>query len=159
MTQGERDEHLWVEAQNSKPEGRSEQPYRPKILTFSTNSISDLGVDMAGAAHMPYPPTVRTLSVPCSSGIKPEWIVHALESGFDGVFLAADGTDCALVPDCTERTAKILDRAQKTLKEREMNPSRVKMAAICSVCAESFTSLVTSFSEDLAKLGPMHGGR
>lgn len=121
----------------------------PKILVFSTNSISDLGIDMAGASHMAYPPTVRNLSLPCSSGIKPEWIVHALESGFDGVFIAADGSDCALVPDCTARTSKILDRAQVELREKGLDPARVKMAAICSVCAESFVHLVTAFTKDL----------
>lgn len=131
----------------------------PKILVFSTNSISDLGIDMAGSSHMAYPPTVRNLPVPCSSGIKPEWIVHALESGFDGVFIAADGTDCALVPNCTERTSKILDRAQVELREKGIEPSRVKMAAICSVCAESFVHMVTSFTKHLMRGSQTDGGR
>lgn len=127
---------------------------RPKILTFSTMNISDLGIDMAGASHMHYPASVMTIPVPCSSGIKPEWILHALDSGFDGVFIAADGTDCALVPDCTERTARILGRAQELLKANGYSPERVKMAAICSVCAESFTKLVSLFGEALSKIGP-----
>ncbi|NOZ86559.1 MAG: hydrogenase iron-sulfur subunit [Deltaproteobacteria bacterium] len=125
----------------------------PKILVFSTNNISDPGIDLAGSAHMHYPPGVVTIPIPCSSGIKPSWIIHALESGFDGVFIAADGTDCAYVPDCTDRTGKVIQRSQDMMTERGMDPRRLKMAAICSVCAEAFTSHLEKFSDALSKLG------
>jgi len=90
--------------------------------------------------------------VPCSGGINPGWIVYALEAGFDGVFIAADGGDCALLPDCTSRTAGIAGKAQGMLKERGQDPRRVKMAAICSVCSEPFVSHMRQFSEALSKL-------
>ena len=132
----------------SSPEGNGE----PRILVFSTNNISDPGIDLAGSAHMHYPTGVVVIPVPCSSGIKPSWIVHALESGFDGVFVAADGTDCAYLPDCTDRTGKIIQRTQEVMSERGIDNRRLKMAAICSVCAESFVSHVEKFSEALSKL-------
>ncbi|MEJ2367570.1 MAG: hydrogenase iron-sulfur subunit [Acidobacteriota bacterium] len=119
----------------------------PRILAFTTLNISDPGVDLAGSAHMHYPPTVIPLRVPCSSGIRPSWILHALESGFDGVFVAADGGDCAYLQDCTDRTAKVIERAQELMTEHGYNPRRLKMAAICSVCSESFVSHMESFSQ------------
>jgi len=125
---------------------------RPKILVFSTNNISDPGIDLAGSQHMSYSPSVKVISVPCSGGINPTWIVYALESGFDGVFIAADGGDCALLPDCTARTARIAGKAQGLLKERGIDPRRVKMAAICSVCSEPFVSHMRQFTEALSKL-------
>ena len=79
----------------------------PRILVFSTDKISDPAIDMAGLLKLHYPPTVYTISVPCSSAIKPRWILHALENGFDGVFIAADGTDCPYGESCTEKTGKI----------------------------------------------------
>ena len=127
---------------------------RPRILVFSTNNISDPGIDLAGSQHMDYSPTVDVVSVPCSSGINPRWIAHAIETGFDGVFIAADGGDCAYLPDCTARTATIAQRAQLLLTERGKDPRRVKMAAICSVCAEPFTRHVQQFGQALAPLGP-----
>ena len=87
----------------------------PKILVFSTNNISDPGIDMAGGSHMPYSPAVLVVSVPCSSGIKPSWVLHAIEVGFDGVFIAADGTDCAYLPDCTKKTGEVVQKAQSLL--------------------------------------------
>ncbi len=124
----------------------------PRILVFSTNPISDPGIDLVGSAHMHYQPGVVTIPVPCSSGIRPSWLLHAIEAGFDGVFIAADGGDCAFVPDCTTRTAKIVDTAQKLLTEHGHDPQRIKMAAICSVCAEPFVNHMEKFSAALEAL-------
>jgi F420-non-reducing hydrogenase iron-sulfur subunit len=123
---------------------------RKKILVFSTSAISDLGIDMAGSAHMHYPTSVQVIPLPCSSGIKPAWIVHALEKGYDGVFIAACGGDCAYLSDCTARTSALLEKAQDMLRERNISPKRLKMAGICSVCAESFVSHMRKFGEELA---------
>jgi F420-non-reducing hydrogenase iron-sulfur subunit len=122
----------------------------PWILVFSTNNISDPGIDLAGTSHMDYNPSVQVISIPCSSGIHPGWVLHALQAGFDGVFIAADGTDCAYLSDCTARTAQVVENAQKMIQEHGLDPRRVKMAAICSVCAESFVSHMEKFSKELS---------
>jgi len=124
----------------------------PRILAFTTVGISDPGVDLAGSAHMHYPPSVLTLQVPCSSGIRPGWVLHALQSGFDGVFVAADGTDCAYVSDCTDRTGEVIRKAQELIVEKGYDARRLKMAAICSVCAESFVSHMEKFSSLLREV-------
>jgi F420-non-reducing hydrogenase iron-sulfur subunit len=124
----------------------------PKILVFSTHNISDPGIDLAGSAHLEYAVGVKVISLPCSSGVNPRWVVHAMEVGFDGVFIAADGSDCALLPDCTAKTARLVDQAQALLKQRGHDPRRLKMAAVCSVCSESFVSHMKQFGETLRHL-------
>ncbi len=124
----------------------------PRILVFSTVNISDPGIDLAGGSHMHYPAEVTVLSVPCSSGIRPDWVICAVETGFDGVFIAADGTDCTFVTDCTNRTANVFSVAQELLKQKGYDPRRLKMAAICSVCAESFVSHIENFAKVLNAL-------
>ena len=124
---------------------------RPRVLVFSTNMISDPGIDLAGSRHLHYPPQVVVISLPCSSGIKPSWIVHALTHGFDGVFIAADGDECSYLPDCSHRTAAIADEAGARLREQGIPASRVRMAAICSVCAEPFAKQVNEFVAALAE--------
>ncbi len=128
-----------------------------KILVFSTETISDPGIDFAGSAHLPYTPSAMAVSVPCSSGIKPEWVLYAVEEGFDGVFIAADGTDCAFLPDCTRRTGDLFGRAQSLLKENHHDPRRLKMAAVCSVCAESFVQHMGDFCRELWRLNGEEG--
>jgi coenzyme F420-reducing hydrogenase delta subunit len=132
--------------------------FKPKILVFSTDNVSDPGIDLAGRNKMHYPAQVFVVTFPCSSGIKARWIVHALVTGFDGVFIAADGGDCSYVPDCTARTAATVAVAQGLLKEKSLEPARVKMAAVCSVCAESFQKHMKNFSEALKKMGPAAKG-
>ena len=124
----------------------------PKILVFSTENVSDPGIDLAGRNKMHYSPAVYVITLPCSSGIRPSWIVHALEKGFDGVFIAADGSDCAYISNCTTRTGKIVADAQEMCRDRSIDPSRLKMAAICSVCAEPFEKYMNSFGKQLKKL-------
>ena len=120
-----------------------------KILVFSTEKISDPAIDMAGLLKFHYPPTVYTITVPCSSGVKPRWIMHAYEQGFDGVFIAADGSDCSFGESCTERTGEIVRRTHEMMKEKQLDPARLKMAALCSVCSEAFVKHVKSFNEYL----------
>lgn len=124
---------------------------RAKILVFSTEKISDPAIDMAGLMRLHYPPTVYTITVPCSSGIKPSWILHAYERGFDGVFIAADGSDCIFGETCTEKTGNLVGNTHDLMKERDIDPARLRMAAICSVCSESFVKQVRSFNEYLIK--------
>ncbi|MEI6764746.1 MAG: hydrogenase iron-sulfur subunit [Bacteroidota bacterium] len=131
----------------------SEPNHRPKILVFSTDKISDPGIDQAGLRKIHYSPAVYVISLPCSSGIKPKWILHALERGFDGVFIAADGHECSYSPKCAEHTNTIITDSQKIMKERGINPKRIRMAAICSVCAEPFASHMDNFSRILNEIG------
>jgi len=122
-----------------------------KILVFSTEKISDPAIDMAGLLKLHYPPTVYTITLPCSSGIKSRWILHAYEKGFDGVFIAADGSDCVFGESCTEKTGKIVGQTHELMKQKSIEPARLRMAAICSVCSESFVKQIKSFNEYLLK--------
>ena len=124
----------------------------PRILVFSTNNISDPGIDLAGSNHLHYSPGVRVISMPCTSGIRPSWILHAIRQGFEGVFIASDGDECALLPDCSKRASRLVAEAQALLKQEGLSPQRLKMAAICSVCAENFARHMNQFSDALVAM-------
>ncbi len=124
----------------------------PKILVFSTDIISDPGIDQAGLKKIHYSPSVYVISLPCSSGIKPRWIMHALESGFDGVFIAADGHECSYSSRCADFTNSIVEKSQELMKANNISPRRVRMAALCSVCAEPFMNHMENFSKILTSI-------
>ena len=123
---------------------------RPKILVFSTEKISDPAIDLAGLLKQHYPPSVDVISVPCSSSIKSRWIMHAFDRGFDGIFIAADGTDCPFSDTCEEKTALVVERTHEIMDEKGIDRAKLRMAAICSVCSEAFVNQVKVFSEYLA---------
>ena len=124
----------------------------PRILVFSTNAISDMAIDLAGSSHLDYSPTVQVIALPCSSGINPTWIFHAVEAGFDGVFVAADGGECAYIPDCTARTGRLVAQAQGLLTRAGSDARRVKMGALCSVCSDAFVNHMKQFGKELEEL-------
>ena len=128
------------------------QQNQPRILVFSTEKISDPAIDLAGLLKMHYSPRAYCISIPCSSAIKPRWILHALEQGFDGVFIAADGTDCPYGEECTTNTGNLVSRTHQLMKDKGILAKRLKMAAICSVCSEAFVKHIQTFSKDLSEL-------
>ena len=133
----------------------STNAFEPKILVFSTNIISDPGIDQAGMSHISYPSSSRILRVPCSSMIRPEFILHAFESGFDAVFIAADGGDCPYLSDCSVRTARNVQRASEMMKVKGIDQSRLRMAGICSVCSDAFAKGVRNLYDITKGLGPV----
>lgn len=130
--------------------------FLPKILVFSTDKISDPGIDLAGLLKIHYPPSVYTIILPCSSSVKPGWIMHAFRKGIDGVFIAADGTDCPCNPNCPQLTANVMQTAQDKMKAEGINPARLKMAAVCSVCAEPFANHMKTFYNELVEMGSVN---
>lgn len=129
-----------------------EKQFSPKILVFSTDKISDPGIDQAGLRKIHYSPSVYVISLPCSSGIKPRWIMRAYEKGFDGVFIAADGHECSYSPKCPELTNKIITDTQDFMRAKNISPKRIRMAAVCSVCAEPFSNHMDNFGKILTEL-------
>ena len=130
----------------------ADEAYKPKILVFSTDKISDPGIDQAGLRKIHYAPSVYVISLPCSSGVKPKWILHALEKGFDGVFIAADGHECSYSSRCADHTNQIILDSQALMTEKGINPKRIRMAALCSVCAEPFANHMENFGNILQSL-------
>ncbi|TSA28728.1 MAG: hydrogenase iron-sulfur subunit [Bacteroidetes bacterium] len=122
----------------------------PKILVFSTEKISDPALDLAGLLKLHYSPTVHTIVLPCSSAVRPGWILHAFEKGFAGVFIAADGSDCPYGESCIEKTSKIVEKAHVLMREKGIPTERLKMAAVCSVCAELFVNQMKLFAGELS---------
>ena len=76
----------------------------------------------------------------------------SLEGGhFDGVFIAADGSDCVFGESCTEKTGNVVSITHDKMKGTGIDPARLRMAAICSVCSESFVKQIRSFNDYLIK--------
>ena len=157
--------------------GRPRQEHRP-MTTLVAGEASEQGPSSPGSSSS-RPTTSRTRAstspgartwttrrassssaCPARAGSSPSWILHAIEPGFDGVFIASDGDECAYLPDCAPRTSRIMAEAQALLKEGGVDPQRVKMAAICSVCAEPFTDGTSAVRRQaLAALGPVREAR
>ena len=128
--------------------------FEPAILVFSTNLISDPGIDNAGMSHTHYPPRSAILRFPCSSMIRPDFVLHALTHGFDGVLIAGDGPDCPYLSDCVSRMSEKMNEIQETLKSSGIRLERVSLSGVCSVCGDMFAKSMRAMSDRLKSLGP-----
>ena len=52
---------------------------------------------------------------------------------------------------CTEKTGNLVSAAHEQMKAKDIEPARLRMAAICSVCSEAFVKQIRSFNEYLIK--------
>jgi len=62
--------------------------WEPKIVAFFCNWCTYGAADLAGVSRMQYPPNFRVIRVPCSGRISPKFILAALRSGADGVWVS-----------------------------------------------------------------------
>ena len=90
-----------------------DQAYAPRILVFSTNNISDPGIDLAGSSHMHYSPQrhgdqpARARAASSRAGSCTPWSRASTASSSPPT--ARSAPTC---PDCSERTAGIMTDAQ-----------------------------------------------
>jgi F420-non-reducing hydrogenase iron-sulfur subunit len=61
--------------------------FEPKIIAFMCNWCTYSAADLAGVSRMKYPPNIRPIRVMCSATVSPHYILRALQSGADCVFV------------------------------------------------------------------------
>jgi len=132
--------------------------FEPKILAFCCNWCSYAGADLAGVSRMQYPPNVRVVRVMCSGRIRPEAVFKALSNGIDGVLvLGCHIGDCHYLTG-NHRTAKRMLVLEKLLDHLGVDPRRLKVDWISASEGEKFSRTITTFTEQIKKLGPANGG-
>jgi len=50
-----------------------------------------------------------------------------------------------------KKTGNLIAKTHNMMKEKEIDPARLRMAAMCSVCSESFVKQMRNFNEYLLK--------
>ncbi len=123
----------------------------PRILIITTTSCSYPGVDNAGQKHLEYSPHSYVLNVPDPVMFPISFYLKAFDLGYDGIFIASCGTDSPFRKTYDKLSARI-DELVKEMKKLGIHYSRVKLTAICTVCADHFVKELKEFSETIATL-------
>jgi len=126
----------------------------PKILILATLSGGYRGADATGQAHIEYPADVYILPVMSAAMFPPEFYLHAFEKGIDGIIIMYSGTDSPY-KGAPEKTAEIVNKTYEAMKERGIDPRRLRLSAICTVCVQPFLKEVKRMNETLETLGPI----
>ena len=120
-----------------------------RILILATASCAYPGADAVGQAHLSYPANTFVLRVPAPVLFPESFYYDSFEKGIGGIIVMSCGVECPY-EGAYEKLAARLDRVALGLKERGINPRRLKLTAICTVCTKSFLKEVTAMNKILA---------
>ena len=125
---------------------------RPKVLILATLSGGYAGANSVGQLHIDYATNTYVLPVVCPSMFSENFYLRAFERGVDAVVVMYSGTDCPYIGGA-ERTAEIINRTYLLMKERGLDPRRLRLAAICTVCVRPFLTEIQRMHATLEEIG------
>ncbi len=110
---------------------------RPKILVLATSACAYPGADYVGQTHSEYSANIYIIRVPAPAVFSEHFYVRSFEKGIDGIIVMSCGQECPY-PGAYERFAERVGRAHALMKERALDPRRLRATAICTVCVRAF---------------------
>lgn len=119
---------------------------KPKILVFATDACAYRGADYVGQLHIEYPTNIYIIRLPAPVIFPVSFYLESFEKGIDGIIVMTCGHECPY-PGAYERTSERIDQAQQRMKERGMAPARLRLCAVCTVCARAFIKEVNMVLE------------
>jgi coenzyme F420-reducing hydrogenase delta subunit len=134
--------------------GTNTKTATPKILILATISGGYAGADSVGQLHTDYASNVYILPVVCPAMFPEDFYLGAFEKGVDAILVMYSGTDCPYKGGA-ERTAEIVNRVYPLMKERGIDPRRLRLTAICTVCTKPFLKEVNEMNILLRDIGPV----
>jgi F420-non-reducing hydrogenase iron-sulfur subunit len=139
-----------------KKEVKKKEDWTPELLVFCCNWCSYAGADLAGVSRFQYPPNMRIVRVMCSGRVEPSFVLKALRDGADGVLISGCHIgDCHYITG-NEYTQERFKRLYEIIiKQLGINGKRVRLEWVSAAEGKRFADLITSFTNEIKKLGPL----
>jgi F420-non-reducing hydrogenase iron-sulfur subunit len=125
---------------------------KPKILILATLSGGYAGADAVGQLHTNYPSNTYILPVRDPCMFPERFYLQTFERGIDAILVMFSGTDNPYRGG-SERVAELINKTYPLMEERGIDPRRLRLSAICTVCTKPFLKEVNQMSELLNSIG------
>jgi coenzyme F420-reducing hydrogenase delta subunit len=109
----------------------------PRILILATDSCAYPGADYVGQTHAEYPTNTYILRIPAPALLPGDFYLRTFDKGFDGILVMSCGHECPY-EGAYDRLAARISKTHGRMKERGMDPRRLRLCAICTVCSRAF---------------------
>ena len=120
-----------------------------KILVLATMTCAYPAADATGQAHLHYPANTFVLRVPSPVLFPDAFYYRCFEKGVGGILVMSCGHECPYI-GAFEKLAARIDRVKLGLKERGIDPGRLRLSAICTVCTKPFLKEIDELNAVLA---------
>lgn len=128
--------------------------YTPKILVITTIACSYPGVDNAGQQHLNYPPNSYVIRVPSPVIFPEDFYLDSFRYGIDGILVMSCGEECPY-SGAFHRLSRRINKVMKRMKDEcGLEPQRLKLTAICTVCAKHVVKEISTMDTFLRTLEP-----
>lgn len=128
--------------------------FEPIIIAFTCNWCTYAGADLAGTSKLQYPANVRIIRLMCTGRLEPEFILEAFKRGADGVLVGGcHPGDCHYLEGNYKASYRVA-LIKELLKTLGIEPERLRLEWISASEGNKFAEVVTSFVEEIKKLGP-----
>jgi coenzyme F420-reducing hydrogenase delta subunit len=124
-----------------------------KILILATESCAYPGANAVGQAHSSYSANTYILRVRAPVMFPERFYIDCLAKGFWGIIIMSCGVECPY-EGAYEALARRVDRLFRMMKDRGLDPRRIRLTSICTVCTRAFLSEVRQMNETITELGP-----
>lgn len=130
---------------------------QPRLVGFLCNWCSYAGADMAGTSRMSYPTNIRIIRVPCSARVDPMYVVKSFQLGADGVLVAGCHPGDCHYTEGNYYARRRFALLRPFLEYLGIEKERFRVEWCSASEGKRFSQIVTSFVDDLQKLGPRGG--
>jgi len=131
----------------------SREPF-PAILVFACNWCSYPAADLAGLKRLQMEPKFKVIRTPCSARVDPEWVLHALSRGVDGVLILGGREGQCHYEGGNVRTRNRMTLLAKVLEQMGFDPARFQVEWVNPDEPEVFREVVNAFIKKIEELGP-----
>ena len=132
--------------------------FEPRIVGFLCNWCSYAGADMAGTARICYPSNIRIIRVPCSARVDPLLVVKAFQMGADGVMVAGCHPGDCHYTEGNYYARRRFALLHPFLEYLGIERDRFRVEWVSASEGKKWSQVVSSFTEDVVRLGPRHPG-
>jgi coenzyme F420-reducing hydrogenase delta subunit len=132
----------------------NDEQYVPKILVITTRNCSYPGVDNAGQQHLEYPPNSYIIDVPDPVMLPERFYIDSFKKGIDGIIVMSCGEETPY-EGAFETLSVRINKLMKEIKNFGIEPNRLKLTAICTVCAKHVKKEITQMDQYLRSLKPI----
>ena len=119
------------------------------ILVLATSACAYPGADATGQAHLHYSMRAHEVKVPSPVIFPDSFYYRCFERGIGGIIVMSCGEECPF-RGAVHQLAARLDRVSLGLRARGIDPRRLKLTSICTVCTKSFLKEIAEMETRLA---------
>jgi F420-non-reducing hydrogenase iron-sulfur subunit len=124
-----------------------------KILILATESCAYPGANAVGQAHSSYPANTYILRVRAPVLFPERFYLDCFKKGIWGIIIMSCGVECPF-EGAYQALANRVDRVFEMMRQRGLDPQRLRLTSMCTVCTRAFLKEVQQMNEIIEKLGP-----